>query len=100
VIRPDLGLILAVYFGLALFSIGYNAVVAWLVREGYLEGLLSLSVVIGTAVTVAATALFDWSFALLTLGAFAASGLPMILGSLVRYVKYRKRAQEDLRHEP
>ena len=81
-IWPELGLILAVYFALALFSIGYNALIAYLEREGYLEGMVSLSVAVGSAVTIGAMAFFNWQFALLTLDAFAASGSPMIIGSL------------------
>jgi hypothetical protein len=96
---PGLGLILAVYLGLALFSTGYNALIARLEREGYLEGFVSLSVAAGTAVTIAATAVFSWQFAVLCLGAFVASGLPMMVGSIFRYWQARKAGQEDLRHE-
>lgn len=98
-IRLDYGLILAVYLGLILFGVGYNALVSWLDREGYVEGYLAFIVAIGVAVSLAGVALLSWQAALLALGAFTASGIPMIIGSVSRYVKRRRAAQQTLSRE-
>jgi len=95
-IRLDLGVILAVFFGLVLFGVGYNALVAWLERRGYAEGYMSLIVAFGVAMTLAGVALVSWQTALLTLGAFVASGTPMIVGSITRYLKKREEAKKAM----
>ncbi|MEZ0396804.1 MAG: hypothetical protein ABWK53_10305 [Anaerolineales bacterium] len=95
-IRLDSGVILAVFFGLMLFGIGYNALVAWLERKGYTEGFLSLVVALGVAVTLAGVAVLSIQAALLTLGAFVASGTPMIVGSIVRYLQKREEAKKAI----
>jgi hypothetical protein len=51
------------------------------------------------AVTLGATVVVSWQFALITTGAFIASGLPMILGSIWRHVRDRERELERLRAE-
>lgn len=94
--RLDYGVITAVLLGLLLFGIGYNALVAWLERRGYAEGFLSLIVAFGVVVTLAAVAILSIHAALLTLLAFAASGTPMILGSIVRYLKARDEAKRAM----
>lgn len=80
-IRLDYGTIAAVFFGLLLFGVGYNAFVAWLERRGYTEGYLSLIVSFGVAMTLVGVAILNIQAALITLGAFIASGTPMIIGS-------------------
>ena len=84
----------AVVLGLLfLFGAAYNLLVAWLEHKGYDEGYTSLLVVGGVLVTLAASALLvGWYNALLVLLCFAASGLPMILGSLARYARARRAA--------
>ena len=98
-IKPDFSLYLALTLILILFGIGYNALVSWMERAKVLEGFTSLAVALGVLVTVGVTAFVNWQFALVTLAAFVASGLPMIAGSIIRYVKARKQSQEDIRHE-
>jgi Kef-type K+ transport system membrane component KefB len=94
-IRLDLGWILAAGFGLILFGIGYNSLVAELERRKLSEGYSAILVAGGVIVTLAVVAAFDWIGALLALGAFACSGMPMIVGSIARHVTAKE--QESLR---
>jgi hypothetical protein len=96
---PDFGQILAVYLALALFGVGYNALIAWAERTGYIEGFVSFSVAFGVAITLVMTAVFDVRFAVLTAGAFFASGIPMVIGSMLRYARARRQAQKGITHE-
>jgi len=84
----------------ALLAIGviFNRAVAWLEVKGYMEGYTSLVVALGILVTLAGVALLDWRAALLTLVAFIASGTPMIVGSVSRYIRKREMEQERIRH--
>jgi hypothetical protein len=84
------GAILAVFLGLLLFGIGYNAFVAWAERKGYTEGYLSLVVAFGVAVTLAGVAVLNIEAALIALLCFVASGTPMIAGSIWRYLQKRE----------
>jgi hypothetical protein len=85
---------LVIVMGLVVFGVGYNAFVAYLERQpGGHEGFTGLLVVVGVAVTV----LMLWpligaeAVCRLMVG-FAASGAPMVAGSVRRYM--HKRAQE------
>ena len=102
-IGADFGVILAVFLTLVLFGIGYNALVAWLERKGYTEGYLSLIVAFGVFVTLCGVAILSIPAALLTLGAFVASGTPMIVGSIVRYLRKREAMKrsiiEEIKHD-
>ena len=98
-IGADFGVILAVFLALVLFGIGYNALVAWLERKGYTEGYLSLIVAFGVTVTLAGVAILSIHAALLTLGAFVASGTPMIIGSIVRYLRKREEMKRSIVEE-
>lgn len=98
-IRLDLGIILAVFFALVLFGIGYNALVAWLERKGYTEGYLSIIVALGVFVTLCGVAVLSVQAALISLGAFAATGTPMIIGSIARYLKARDEAKRAIVEE-
>lgn len=83
--------------GVHLVSWGYNALIAWLEREGYMEGFTSLSVVVGVAYTVLATTWLIGGRALLVLTlTFVASGLPMVAGSIARHLQDRKREKRYL----
>lgn len=95
----DSGMILAVFGALVVFGIGYNAFVAWAERKGYTEGYLSLVVALGVAVTLAGIAVLNIEAALLALGAFAASGTPMIIGSIWRYLRRRAEAHKAMIEE-
>lgn len=98
-IGADFGVISAVLMGLFLFGIGYNSLVAWLERKGYTEGYLSLIVAFGVAVTLAGVAILSIQAALITLGAFIASGTPMIIGSIVRYLRKREEMKRSIIEE-
>jgi ACR3 family arsenite efflux pump ArsB len=91
------GVIVAVFLGLALFGIANNSLIAWAERRGYTEGLISLFVAAGCLVTIGGLAILSIQVALLTLGAFIASGIPMIIGSLTRYLIAREKAQKALK---
>lgn len=98
-IELDFGVILAVFLGMLLFGIGYNAFVAWLERRGYTEGYMSLIVAFGVAMTLMGTAILSIQAALLTLCGFIATGSPMIVGSIVRYIQVRDRVKRDIKSE-
>jgi len=93
------GVLAALYLGLLLFGIGFNALTAWAERNGYIKGYTSLFVALGVGLTVAATAVINLAFALVTAVAFIASGLPMIVGSLLRHMQEREAELERLRQE-
>lgn len=92
----------AIYMTLLLFGIGYNYLTEKAESTGFIRGYTSLFVVAGVAVTVAATAVISLAFALVTAGAFAASGTPMIVGSMVRHkreeLRQLQQAREAARH--
>jgi len=89
--------LVAAGFGLLLFGIAYNWLVSWMQNNGYDEGYTAVLVVIGNGVTLAVVALVDWRAAVLAAGAFACSGLPMVIGGWWRHVQARKRGQDLLR---
>ena len=84
---------------LFIFGIFYNAAVAHLERQpGGHEGFTSLLVAVGVSVTVASLCpLIGPRNVLLVLLAFGASGTPMIMGSIRRYMQARSREIEELR---
>lgn len=95
-IRLNLGEVSAVFMALVLFGIAYNALVGWLERRGYTEGYLSLIVAFGVAATLGGAAILSIPAALLTLGAFVASGTPMIVGSIIRYLRARDEMKRSI----
>ena len=98
-IRLDSGLILAVLMGLFVFGLGYNVLVSWLIHHGYDEGYMWVIVAIGVGVTLIGLALIMPLAAVLALVTFAASGLPMAVGSWWRHVRSRQAAQDHTRNE-
>jgi len=97
-IKLDSSAILAVFFALVIFGILYNNLVMWLENHGYTEGFLSLIVAAGVLGTLFGIAVLSIQAALIALGAFVATGTPMIVGSISRYIKARealKRAMLD-----
>lgn len=85
-----------IWLGLASFGFVYNAFTEWAERRGYAEGYMSLIVAAGCGVTLLGVTLLDlvlpnWNAGLISLTAFAASGAPMILGSVVRYARSRRQ---------
>ena len=99
VIKLDLSTVIAVFCALILFGIFYNRFEDWADRRGYTEGYLSLVVALGVLVTLIATAVLSWQSAVLTLICFVASGTPMIIGSIIRYLKLREAAIERIKNE-
>lgn len=95
----NLGTLAAVYLALLLFGIVFNQITEWAEKKGYAQGYLSLFVAFGVGVTVLTTAAISSVFALITLGAFVASGTPMIVGSIWRHVRKREHQLEQLRRE-
>jgi len=98
-IGSNSGVILGVFLLLFAFGVAYNALVAWLERKGYTEGYLSLITAFGVFVTLAGVATLSVQAALLALGAFAASGTPMIIGSIVRYLRKREEMKRSIIEE-
>lgn len=96
-IRVDFGQITAVLAVLTLFGVGYETFVAWLTRKHYTEGFLSLLVALGTLVTLVGLAILSIPAAILAFACFVGSGLPMIVGSLVRYAQARARLIEEIK---
>jgi hypothetical protein len=92
----------AIYLALLLFGIAYNWLTAQAEKTGFIKGYTSLFVVGGVCVTVAATAVINPAFALITAGAFIASGTPMIVGSMIRHkseeMRQLQQAREEARH--
>lgn len=102
-IRAEFGVdwdtIRQLYLALVLFGIGYNTAVAWADKKGYLAGYMSLAVAIGVAITVGSMVFISPIFTLITIGAFFASGIPMILGSIYRHVRARDEMLQKMRDE-
>lgn len=87
-----------VLVGLVAFGVLYNLLVAK--AEQTETGYTAFLVVGGVVVTVAATApLIGWQAAMMVGLAFVASGLPMVIGSMARYVKRTQAEHQALRAE-
>jgi len=91
---------------LLVFGIGYNALISYAERHGYLAGFTWLAVVFGVGMTLAGVVLAFWSeelqgwqFGWISLAAFASSGAPMAIGAVVRYVSIRHADQVAMRVE-
>jgi hypothetical protein len=91
--------VVPVLVGLLIFGVAYNLVVSWLIHHGYDEGYTWALVVVGVLVTLIGLALIAPSAAMLALATFAASGLPMAVGSWWRHVRSRKYGQDSQRAE-
>ena len=83
--------LVAIYLALLLFGLAYNALVERLEREVPDHGYTSFLVSGGVLVTImGASILIGWQSALLVLICFTASGLPMIIGSMSRWLHQRR----------
>lgn len=98
-IRLDFGLIMAILLGLVLFGVVYNLLVDFLESNKYSEGFMSILVAFGVFGTLVGIAFISWPLALMAFAGFAASGLPMIVGSITRYVRQRSKEQEGWRKD-
>lgn len=87
--------VLVTFGALFIFGLFYNWLISHLSKKGYSEGYTSLLVVAGTLVTLFA-ALFTVGLipVLVILVYFAASGLPMVIGDISRYVINRRKEIE------
>lgn len=99
VIRVNLGVVMGVISSLVLFGVVYDHQVERWERNGWAEGYLSLIVALGVGVTLAGLAVACWPAAVLGLVFFAASGTPMIVGSIKRHVKAREEAMKAMQRE-
>lgn len=95
----DLSKVLAVIAALMLFGILYNLIIGWAEEKRYLEGYTALAVALGVLITLVGVALVSWQAAVITLGAFVASGTPMLAGSISRYMRARRRDYELIKDE-
>lgn len=83
---------LAVFGILTLFGVLYNRWIAEQERQ-LKEGRTSLWVVFGCVVTLIGAATLNWQGAVIAFLCFIASGLPMIIGSLLRFFRLIERAE-------
>jgi len=90
-----------ILLALAIFGVVYNRWVDSLERQGHDRGYMSFIVALGCAVTLAGAGFIVglepvlWAFV-----CFAASGIPMIAGSVGRYCRARaQQRQECLEHD-
>jgi hypothetical protein len=93
--RVDLSAILVAYLGLFLFGLWFDRFTGWAEKNGYSEGYTSLFVVAGVLIVLVSLTYFSWMFSLLALGAFVAAGVPMIIGSIARYLVARRASIES-----
>lgn len=81
------------------FGISYNEFVATLEEEKRERGFLALLVIFGTAITLAGGwLLIGRDNALKVIACFIASGTPMTVGSVARYMEGRAEEERFLRH--
>lgn len=89
--------LMIVLAALFVFGIGYNLLVVWVYRQAADHGYMAFLVVGGVIVTLAGFALLaGLEMALVAMACFAASGLPMIVGSVLRQLQQRAQAARDL----
>ena len=89
---------ITVLAALFIFGIVYNATVKWLEDKDYHDGYVAYLVVFGTAVTIIGYGLLAGADAALkAFYCFAASGLPMVVGSCWRHIKEAERIKRDAR---
>jgi len=85
-------LVLAVLAG---FGAWYNSAVSWMERHGPIEGFRAILVMFGVTVTgIGYVLLSSIESGVLLLMCFAASGLPMLIGDMLRAIRARQRDRE------
>ena len=93
----DVGLFIIVFLSLLIFGGLYNQFVEYMDKLHYTEGYLSLVVAFGVFVTLIGVSILSWQAALMILVCFIASGTPMIVGSITRYIRKRADDQNSIR---
>ena len=98
---PNCPVYVPILLGLAAFGVVYNHWVEALEKKGHDRGYMSLIVSAGCAVTLAgASFIIGLGPVLWALICFAASGIPMIIGSISRYCRARtQQRQQCLDHD-
>ena len=87
-----------VWLVLFIFGLGYNAVVAYLERHEMEKGYVSFLVAGGVLVTLLLGGIVaGWDTAVVYLVMFSASGLAMIVGSVLRHAQQQSREREYFR---
>lgn len=84
--------------GCVLFSIAcfYNQLIGWMERHHLEEGYTAFLVAGGVLLTLLAIAILSWQAAVIALFFFVCSGLPMIVGSVLRYGRARELGRKLL----
>jgi hypothetical protein len=86
-----------VFFCLFLMGVLYNIIIGK--YERYMEQYVALEVVGGVVFTLAGFGLLaGWRYAGIALLCFAASGAPMLVGSVVRHAAKNKAAIDEANH--
>jgi Sec-independent protein translocase protein TatA len=94
----EVHLVAIMVLALLLFGYLYNLLVERLEQIGYNRGYTAFLVVVGTTVTlIASIAVIGLESVLKLMVLFAASGLPMIVGDMMRSAKQRKADEEGAR---
>ena len=87
-------IVLVTLFG---FGIGYNRLVEKLERQGHDRGYMGFIVAFGCTMTLlGAGVIVGWEPVAWTTMCFAASGIPMIAGSIRRHVRARAKARREI----
>ena len=98
VVNIDIRHLAIVALALTLFGIWYNNWVANLEHNGHDRGYMALIVALGCAVTAIGFGLVTSPWLTLVLfTCFAASGTPMIIGSILRYIHARDAEEHERR---
>lgn len=97
-IQPEFSPVLAaIYLGLFVFGCFYNWGVTWAVRNKYTEGYMGFIVAFGVGITLLPFLFLGQVNVWWVYGAFVASGVPMILGDVWRYLVLRRMEKEHER---
>lgn len=91
-IKPQL----LVSIALVMFGVVYNWTTERMEHSGYHHGYLSLIVSIGVAGTLLIAGIRERTASVRFFYYFVCSGIPMILGSIYRYVAQRESDKRDL----
>lgn len=97
----DLRVVGAVLFGLHCFGWVFDWWVNHQIEQGHHRGFMSFIVVMGVALTGVGYTVIVWSWAhgIVLMLCFVMSGIPMIVGSVGRYVRARARTEAESREQ-